>query len=111
MNCEETEARLSKQGEVGASFSLHNVVVGFHQFCILFTIFVSDTNCVNHSDEMIKKGKVEWSKIDGLPLKLKWLHLGKGGTDNSYHSAIQLCDHNGFKSQRGCRKDLNTKHS
>ena len=26
-------------------------------------------------------------------------------------SPIQACDHNGFKSQRGCRKQVNTKHS
>ena len=28
-----------------------------------------------------------------------------------YHCPIQECDHDGFQSQRGCRKHVNTKHS
>ena len=60
---------------------------------------------------MNKKGKVNWSKIDGSSPKLKRLHLGKDETDSLYHCPIQVCDHDGFKSERGCRKHVNTKHS
>jgi len=59
---------------------------------------------------MNKKGKVEWSKIDGSSPKPKRLHLEKQETDSLYHCPIQACDHDGFKSQRGCRKHVNTKH-
>ena len=61
--------------------------------------------------EMNKKGKVDWSKIDGSSPKPKRLHLEKDETDSLYHCPIQVCDHDGFKSQRGCRKHVNTKHS
>ena len=61
--------------------------------------------------DMNKKGKVDWSKIDGSSPKPKRLHLEKEETDSLYHCAIQTCDHDGFKSQRGCRKHVNTKHS
>ena len=61
--------------------------------------------------DMNKKGKVDWSKIDGSSPKPKRLHLEKEETDSLYHCPIQACDHDGFKSQRGCRKHVNTKHS
>ena len=40
----------------------------------------------------------------------KRLHLEKDETDSLYHCPIQECDHDGFQSQRGCRKHVNTKH-
>ena len=61
--------------------------------------------------DMNKKGKVDWSKIDGSSPKPKRLHLEKEEKDSLYHCPIQTCDHNGFKSQRGGRKHVNTKHS
>ena len=61
--------------------------------------------------EMNKKGKVDWSKIDCPSPKPKRLHLEKDETDSLYHCLIQVCDHDGFKSQRGYRKHVNTKHS
>ena len=60
---------------------------------------------------MGKKCKVNWSDIDGASPKPKRLHLEKGETDSLYHCPIQECDHDGFQSQRGCRKHVNTKHS
>ena len=59
---------------------------------------------------MSKKCKVNWSDIDGASPKPKRLHLEKDETDRSYHCPIQECDHDGFQSQRGCRKHVNTKH-
>ena len=61
---------------------------------------------------MDKKKKLDWSNIDGASPKPKRLHLEKDETDSLYHCPIQVCaDHNGFKSQRGCRKHVNSKHS
>ena len=55
---------------------------------------------------MSKKYKVNWSEIGGASPKPKRLQ-----TDSLYHCPIQPCDHDGFQSQRGCRKHVNTKHS
>ena len=44
-----------------------------------------------------KKGKVDWSKIDGSSPKPKRLHLEKEETDSLYHCPIQTCDHDGLK--------------
>ena len=60
---------------------------------------------------MSKKCKVNWSDIDGVSPKPKRLHLEKDEADSLYHCPIQECDHDGFQSQRGCRKHVNTKHS
>ena len=60
---------------------------------------------------MSKKCKVNWSDIDGASPKPKRLHLEKDETDSLYHCPIQECDNDGFQSQRGCRKHVNTKHS
>ena len=59
---------------------------------------------------MSKKCKVNRSDIDGVSPKPKRLHLEKDETDRLYHCPIQECDHDGFQSQRGCRKHVNTKH-
>ena len=60
---------------------------------------------------MSKANKIEWSKIDGALPRAKRLHLGKDKADSLYHCPIQLCEHEGFQSQRGCRKHVNNKHS
>jgi len=61
--------------------------------------------------EMNKKGKVDWSKIDGVSPKPKRLHFEKDETGSLYHCPTQMCDHGEFKIQRGCRKHVNTKDS
>ena len=60
---------------------------------------------------MSKKCKINWSNIDGASPKPKRLHLEKDETDRLFHCPIQACDHDGFQSQRGCRKHVNIKHS
>ena len=35
----------------------------------------------------------------------------KDDADSLYHCPIQPCKHDGFQSQRGCRKHVNNKHS
>ena len=37
--------------------------------------------------------------------------MEKDETDSLFHCPIQECDHDGFQSQRGCRKHVNNKHS
>ena len=59
---------------------------------------------------MSRKCKVNWSDINGASPKPKQLHLEKDETDCLYHCPIQECGHDGFQSQRGCRKHVNTKH-
>ena len=59
---------------------------------------------------MNRKKKVDWSDIDGASPKPKRLHLEKDDTDSLYHCPIQVCEHEGFQSQRGCRKHVNNKH-
>ena len=41
----------------------------------------------------------------------KRLNLEKDETDNLFHCPTQECDHDGFQSQRGCRKHVNNEHS
>ena len=60
---------------------------------------------------MSKKCKVNWSDIDGASPKLKLLHLEKNETDSLFHCPIQECEHDGFHSQRRCRKHVHNKHS
>ena len=61
--------------------------------------------------KMSKKYKVDWSDIDGASPKPKRLHLEKDETNSLYHCPIQECDHDGFQSQRECRKHVYNKHS
>lgn len=67
--------------------------------------------CSKAEGKMSKKCKVNWSDIDGASPKPKRLHLEKDDADSMYHYPIQLCEHEGFQSQRGCRKHVNNKHS
>ena len=124
-NSGEGEAYLSKQGQVGAglgklgqvgvSLNLQNTAIVFCRLFVLFTIYVRGTNCVNHTavrnEQEGLARKVDWLKIDGSSPKPKRLHLEKDETDSLYHCPIQAFDHDGFKSQRRCRKHVNTKHS
>ena len=48
--------------------------------------------------------------LSGAIPKPKRLHLEKD-VDSLYHCPIQLCEHEGFQRQRGCRKHVNNKHS
>ena len=85
-------------GQVGASLNLRNAAIAFCRLCVLFTIYVSGTNYeITQLSEMNKKGKVDWSKIDGSSPKPKRLHLEKDETDSLYHCPIQACDHDGLK--------------
>ena len=60
---------------------------------------------------MSKANNIEWSNIDGALPKPKRLHLEKDSADSLYRWPIQMCEHEGFQSQCGCRKHVNNKHS
>ncbi|KAK3736446.1 hypothetical protein QZH41_000024 [Actinostola sp. cb2023] len=61
---------------------------------------------------MSKRAKcIDWSKQDGASPKPKRLHLEEDENDGSYHCPVPICDHEGFSSQRGCRKHVKNKHS
>ena len=60
---------------------------------------------------MSKANKIEWSNINGALAKPKRFHLEKDDNDSFYHCQIQLCEHDGFQTQRRCRKHVNNKLS
>ena len=50
---------------------------------------------ITQLSEMNKKGKVDWSKIDGSSPKPKRPHSEKDETDSLYYRPIEVCDHDG----------------
>ncbi|CAH3184466.1 unnamed protein product [Porites lobata] len=60
---------------------------------------------------MNKRGKdVNWSKLANASPKPKRLHLEEGDCDGLFHCPVQICNHDGFTTQRGCRKHVKNKH-
>ena len=43
--------------------------------------------------------------------KPKRLHLEEDDCDGLFHCPVQICKHDGFTTQRGCRKHVKSKHS
>ena len=61
---------------------------------------------------MNKRGKdVNWSKLANASPKTKRLHLEEDDCDGLFHCPVQICNHDGFTTQRGCRKQVKNKHS
>ena len=62
--------------------------------------------------KMNKRGKdVNWSKLANASPKPKRLHLEEDDCDGLFHCPVQICDHEGFTTQRGCRKHVKNEHS
>ncbi|CAH3145178.1 unnamed protein product [Porites lobata] len=62
--------------------------------------------------KMNKRGKdVNWSKFANASPKPKRLHLEEDDCDGLFHCPVQICNHEGFATQRGCRKHVKNKHS
>ena len=62
--------------------------------------------------KMNKRGKdVDWSKLANASPKPKRLHLEEDDCDGLFHCPVQICNHDGFTTQRGCRKHVKNKHS
>ena len=62
--------------------------------------------------KMNKRGKdVNWSMLANASPKPKRLHLEEDDGDGLFHCPVQICKHDGFTTQRGCRKHVKSKHS
>ena len=55
--------------------------------------------------------KFDWSKKHGASPKPKRLHLEEDENDKLFHCPVPNCDHDGFLTQRGCRKHVKNHHS
>ena len=55
------------------------------------------------------KKRIDWKSVDGASEFPRRLHLEKA-TNQRYYCPVSFCDHEGFGSQRGCRKHVKTKH-
>ncbi|CAH3165112.1 unnamed protein product, partial [Porites evermanni] len=61
---------------------------------------------------MNKRAKdLNWSKLANASPKLKRLHLEEDDCNGLFHCPVQICNHGGFTTQRGCRKHVKNKHS
>ena len=61
---------------------------------------------------MNKRGKdVNWSKLANAPPKPKRLHLEEDDCGGLFHCPMQICNHDEFTTQRGCRKHVKNKRS
>ena len=58
-----------------------------------------------------RKAEIDWSKIANASPRPKRLHLEEDDVDGLFRCPVQECGHDGFISQRGCRKHVKTKHS
>ena len=56
-----------------------------------------------------RKLRVDWSKVPGASLCRKKLYL-RPETDGIYLCPDRQCLHTGFRSKRGCRKHIDSKH-
>ena len=62
--------------------------------------------------KMNKRGKdVNWSMLANASPKPKRLHLEEDDCDGLFHCPVQICKHDGFTTQTGCRKHVKSKHS
>ncbi|CAB3983411.1 Hypothetical predicted protein [Paramuricea clavata] len=52
---------------------------------------------------------VDWKTVEGAFSKPRRLHL-ENDKEGLFHCPALGCEHNGFASQRGCRKHVKTKH-
>ena len=60
---------------------------------------------------MSKRGvEIDWSKLPNASPKPKRLHLEEDDSDGLFHCPVQGCKHDGFTTQRGCRKHAKNKH-
>ena len=118
MVCDNNRHARASVGKFRASCDMHDTFIVFDQSVSLFLPAFIKWNieeCLSKGnqigEEVSKANKVEWSKIDGALPRSKRLHLEKDEAVSLYHYPIQLCEHDGFQSQRGCRKHVKYKHS
>ena len=56
------------------------------------------------------KGRTDWKSLDGDAEKRRCLHLVKAN-DGLFHCPVIHCNHDGFYSQRSCRKHVRNHHN
>ena len=54
--------------------------------------------------------EIGWSKLPNASPKPKRFHLEQDDSDGLFHCPVQGCKHDGFTTQRGCRKHAKNKH-
>ena len=57
-----------------------------------------------------RRVEIDWSKLPNASPKPKRLHLEEDDSDGLFHCPVQGCKHDGFTTQRGCRKHAKNKH-
>ena len=55
------------------------------------------------------KGRTDWKSLDGAAEKIRRLRLVKAN-DGLFHFPLIHCDHDGFYSQRDCRRHVRNHH-
>ena len=65
---------------------------------------------VRHQGMSASRQLVDWKAVQGAFHKPRRLHL-KCHKDELFRCPLLNCEHEGFASQRGCRKHVKTKHS
>ena len=54
--------------------------------------------------------EIDWSKLPNASPNPERFHLEEDDSDGLYHCPVQGCKHDGFTTQRGCRKHAKNKH-
>ena len=53
---------------------------------------------------------VDWQYIEGAFEKKRKLKLRASEEDNTFQCPVKYCDHEGFKTERGCQKHIKSRH-
>ena len=57
-----------------------------------------------------RTASIDWSKLANASPKPKRLHLEANDSDGLFHCPVSGCSHDGFGTQRGCRKHVKKNH-
>ena len=53
---------------------------------------------------------IDWQNIEGAFEKKRKLKLRASEEDNTFKWPVKYCDHEGFKTERGCRMHIKSRH-
>ena len=53
---------------------------------------------------------IVWQNIEGAFEKKRKLKLRASEEDNTFKCPVKYCDHEGFKTERGCRQHIKSRH-
>ena len=76
-------------------------------FPLFLLVYKKRLNCsqVLLDMEWKLKVKVDWKNVNGAAEKKRRLHLVTA-EDGLFHCPVKNCDHDGFITQRGCKKHV-----